>query len=210
MIFQVLCNALWYITNQHSTINEASLRKKTVLPIPKIFSDYDGYNEVKRKRLKSCQLSASDLDRHAQALYSLLMKPVVNSSIQWKQGAEDIKQLADCLLAYKEHLVVQNEITQANQSQLCPVRTIDKEATIEHRHGNNVGPIKDIYVKLNDDVCKAEIMQPVIFNECEHLNVPFEDNTQRFRFFQNLQLKCPIDIIRFSPGGSSVSTACIV
>ncbi|KAL5010544.1 hypothetical protein ScPMuIL_012849 [Solemya velum] len=118
---QVLCNALWYITNQHSTINEASLRKKTVLPIPKIFSDYDGYNEVKRKRLKSCQLSASDLDRHAQALYSLLMKPVVNSSIQWKQGAEDIKQLADCLLAYKEHLVVQNEITQANQSQLCPV-----------------------------------------------------------------------------------------
>ena len=40
--------------------------------------------------------------------------------------------------------------------------------------------------------------------------MPFEDNTQRFRFFQNLQLKCRIDVIRFSSGGSSVSTVCIV
>ena len=81
----------------------------------------------------------------------------MNSYSQQKQGAEDIKQLAaDCLFAYKEHLVVQNEITQAYQSQLCLVCTIDKEATIEHRHGNNIGHIKDIYVKLNDDVCKAE------------------------------------------------------
>lgn len=62
LIFKVLCNTLWYITNQYSTINEASVRKKTVLPIPKIFSDYERYNEVKR------QLSYS-------TLYSFLMKP---------------------------------------------------------------------------------------------------------------------------------------
>lgn len=45
------------------------MRKQAVLPIPKIFNDYDGYNEVKRKRFKSCSLSASLLDSHAQALF---------------------------------------------------------------------------------------------------------------------------------------------
>ncbi|VDH89562.1 Hypothetical predicted protein [Mytilus galloprovincialis] len=207
---KVLCNALWYITNHHSTINDASMRKQAVLPIPKIYNDYDGYNDIKRKRVKSCPLSASLLDSHAQALYSLLMKPVVNSSPSWKQGAEDVKQLADCLIAYREHLLVQNETTQANQSKLYPVRTIDKEATIEHRRGNLLGQIKDKYGKINEAVFNAEVMVPVVFDESKHLNKPFESNTERFRFFKDLQLKCPIDIIRFSPGGSSVSTICIV
>lgn len=176
------------------------MRKQSVLPIPKIFNDYDGYNEVKRKRLKSCPLSASLLDSHAQALYSLLMKPVVNSSTSWKQGAEDIKQLADCLIAYKEHLIVQNETAQANQSKLYPVRTIDKEATVEHRRGNMLGQIRDKYGKINEAVINAGIMVPVVFDEYEHLNKLFESNTERFRYFQDLQLKCPVDIIRFSPG----------
>ena len=205
-----MCNALWYITNQHSTINEASMRKKDVLPVPQIFSDYDGFNEVKRKRLKSSPLSATLLDSHAQALYSLHMKPVVNSSTSWKQGAEDIKQLADCLIAYKKYLIVQNETTQDNQSKLYPVRTIDKEATVEHRRGNLIGQINDKYEKINVAVMNAGIMVPVVFDEFEHLNKPFENNTESFRFFQDLQLKCPVDMIRFSPGGSSVSTVCIV
>lgn len=209
-LFQVLCNALWYVTNHHQTINDASLRKQTLLPVPNIFNDYDGYNEVKRKKLKSCPLSASLLDSHAQALYSLLMKPVVNSSVSWKQGAEDIKQLAECFTAYKEYLVVQNKTAKENQSKLYPVRTIDKEATIEHRYGNLSGQIREKYVDINEAVTSAGIMAPVVFDEYKHLDKPFESNLERFRYFQDLQLKCPVDIIRFSPGGSSVSTVCIV
>lgn len=138
------------------------------------------------------------------------MKPVVNSSVSWKQGAEDIKQLAECLTAYKEYLVVQNKTAQENQSKLYPVRTIDKEATIEHRYGNLSGQIREKYVEINEAVTSAGIMAPVVFDEYKHLDKPFGSNLERFRYFQDLQLKCPVDIIRFSPSGSSVSTVCIV
>ena len=73
-----------------------------------------------------------------------------------------------------------------------------------------LGQIRDKYEKINEAAINAGIMAPVVFDEYEHLNKPFESNTERFRSFKDLQLKCPVDIIRFSPGGSSVSTVCIV
>lgn len=70
--------------------------------------------------------------------------------------------------------------------------------------------IREKYVDINEAVTSAGIMAPVVFDEYKHLDKPFESNLERFRYFQDLQLKCPVDIIRFSPGGSSVSTVCIV
>uniref|UniRef100_A0A8W8JTD6 DUF6589 domain-containing protein n=1 Tax=Magallana gigas TaxID=29159 RepID=A0A8W8JTD6_MAGGI len=95
-------------------------------------------------------------------------------SVSWNQGAEDIKQLAECFTAYKEYLVVQNKTAQENQSKLYPVRTIDKEATIEHRYGNLSGQIREKYVDINEAVTSAGIMAPVVFDEYKHLDKPFE------------------------------------
>ena len=38
---------------------------------------------------------------------------------------------------------------------------------------------------------------PVLFDESVHLKSPFESNLQRFRFFQELHLSVPVDILRF-------------
>ena len=62
---QVLTNALWYITNDHSTINEASKQAKEVTVIPKLFKGYVGYNEIKSKKVKAMPLSSYLL--HSQA-----------------------------------------------------------------------------------------------------------------------------------------------
>ncbi|WAR05310.1 hypothetical protein MAR_020679 [Mya arenaria] len=53
---QVLCNALWYLTNHHDTINGAAMRQKHLLPIPMAFEAFTGYNDVKRKKAKAQQL----------------------------------------------------------------------------------------------------------------------------------------------------------
>lgn len=45
-----MCNALWYVTNQHSVIDEASQLKKNVQAIPDEFSKYEGFNDLKRKK----------------------------------------------------------------------------------------------------------------------------------------------------------------
>lgn len=114
--FQVLCNALWYITNQQGVINDAALRRKNVRPVPDIFTEFTGYNDLKRKKLKSAPMSSQDLNSHGQALYSLLMKPVIGSSSSWQKAAGHIRGLAECLFVYKDYLISQNESQQANQS----------------------------------------------------------------------------------------------
>ena len=67
---QVLTNALWYIINDHLTINEASKQAREGNPIPKLFEGYVGYNEIKRKKVKAMSLSADLLYSCAQTLYS--------------------------------------------------------------------------------------------------------------------------------------------
>lgn len=59
------------------------LEKKAVLHFPKLL------------------MTMMVLDSRDQALYSLLLKHVVNSSTSWKQGVEYIRLSAECLFEYK-------------------------------------------------------------------------------------------------------------
>lgn len=207
--FQVICNALWYITNQHSVINDASLRKKTVLPIPCAFQDYTGYDDTRRKKVKAQQLTQSSLTSHSEALVSLLLKPVFRTTPAWSKAEIEIKQLSDCLLAYANHLKMQLEVQVCNQKLDHPVRTLDEHATMEHRHKCALG-VRKAYAKLDADVRAAGIGSPVLFDESKHLDIPFTSNTERYRFMHALQLSMSVDIIRFCPGGSTVTTVAVV
>ena len=82
-------------------INNAALRRKDVLPIPPAFQHFEGYDERRREKLKSFQLSSMEMNSHSQVLYSLLQKPLINNSPNWRAFGE-IKQLANCLHAYHE------------------------------------------------------------------------------------------------------------
>ena len=184
------------------------MQNKNVFPVPAVFEQYAGYNEVKRKKLKSQPLSSNELNIHGETLYGLLLKPYINSSPSWKSAAESIKQLADCLIAYKKHLVQKAEEVNFNRSQDHPVRTVDTHSTVEHRNSTPFLP-KQKYLLLEADVKAAGLYNPVVYDESKHLEKPFENNTQRFRFLAELQLSVPVDIIRFCPGGSVFTTVCI-
>ena len=62
---QVLASALWYGTNDHVTINEASKKAKEVTLIAKWFEGYIRYNEIKREKVKAMPLSSDSLHLHA-------------------------------------------------------------------------------------------------------------------------------------------------
>lgn len=171
--------------------------------------DYDGFNDVKRKKMKALPMSSSELESHAQALFSLLMKPVVNSSAQWKNFGIEIQSLAECYLAYSRYLNKQNMNMQSRQALPYPARTVDKDATLEHRQKCAFG-IKPAYQLLENAVKLAGKSVPVMFDEFIHTENPFSSNDQRFRFFKNLQLSMPVDVIKYSPGGSCFSTVCLV
>ena len=46
----VITSALWSITNDHNTINNACRHTQGIIPIPMAFKHCDGYNNVKRKK----------------------------------------------------------------------------------------------------------------------------------------------------------------
>ena len=72
----------------------------------------------------------TDLERHGLALFSLLQKPIINSSPKWKDAGKDITAVAECIMAYKAYLEKQLAKQKANQQEIHPVRTIHKCATI--------------------------------------------------------------------------------
>lgn len=162
MYFQVICNALWYTTNHQTTINDAAKHKAEVKSFPQAYDEFEGYNDVKRKKLKAMPMKATELESHSEALYSLLMKPIINSSVPWKRAGDEIKDLADCLAAYSSYLKNQTkEMTSYHESEY-PARTIDKDATVEHRHRCTFG-VKQIYMILDEAVRSAGENKPVFF-----------------------------------------------
>lgn len=52
-------------------------------------------------------------------------------------------------------------------------------------------------------------MSPVVFDESAHIKTPVQTKKERFSFIQNLHFTVPVGIIRWSPGGSVVTTLCI-
>lgn len=153
-------------------------------------------------------MSATDLNSHAQALYSLLLRPVANSSPSWKEASDNIRQLADCMTAYRNYLKEQLEVTLKNQNLDHPVRTVHEHATVEHKKETWV--VKGKYALLDAELRSANLLTPVFFDESKHLSEPFKHSMERLRFINDMQLSVPIDIYRYCPGGSHLTSLVIV
>ena len=200
-----MTNALWYITNHHATINDAA-RRQNVLPIPPCFEEFRDMNDEKRKKKKRMSMTSNELESHSQTLYSLLLKPVMKCSAAFNKLHSDILNLAQCLHMYSVYL--QDQVTKVthNQNLPHPVRTVGEHTTVEHRYKATYG-ILEKYALLDKEVVESDT--EVFFDESKHLTKPFENNMQRFRFLADMQLSVPIDIFRFCPGSSVITTVCI-
>ena len=119
--------------------------------------------------------------------------------------------LADCIKAYKINFKAKSKQQNIYHSLDHPVRTVDQFTTVENRKAISI--VADRYQILNEAVRTAGLGSPVFwvfFYESKHVATEFENNVQRFRFFQNLCLSVPVDMYRFSPGGSVYTSYCLV
>ena len=71
-----------------------------------------------------------------------------------------MKELAKCLQKYAEYLDAKLTVTARNQALKRPVRTIDKDADIEHRQATS--SVRDGYQKLEKAVLEAGVNVPVV------------------------------------------------
>ncbi|KAJ8375335.1 hypothetical protein SKAU_G00059150 [Synaphobranchus kaupii] len=199
-LLTILTNCIWYITNQHMVIYDASVHERDVTPVPSCWN-FEGYNEMKRKKLKEQPMSASVLESHSQALLSLCDRPYMSSSDAWRALKEDIFRLAACLRNYMEYLKRKGATASANQSSSQPVRVVSENISVIH-HNNTPGVVAARYQLLDNVMCETETLKPVLLDENVHLAEPFASSWHRFDFINRIQLSVPVDVLKFQPGGS--------
>jgi hypothetical protein len=194
---------LWYVTNHHLTINDAALRFKDVVSIPADFETFQGYNNLKRKKLKSQPLERNQLNSHAEAIYSLVSRPVFASDEYWIQFKTVLQNLAECFSRYRAYLLKQQIGQTDRQNADHPPRTVGSDISVLH-HPKTVF-VSEKYSTFDKIVSETPESVPVLFDEHKHLKQPFYDNKQRARFFDDMKLSVPIDLYKYCPGGSVVS-----
>ena len=205
---QVLTNALWYATSHHLTINDRASKEKDVLPVPEEFENFQGYNQYKRKKMKAAQLDKSSLTSHAEALFSLVNKPYIRSTAGLQHVGSEVLKLAQCFSSYANYLSKQNDRVKQVSSSDRPCRTVDKDTVVETKKAALYGVNKQ-YVLLDAAVRAAGLNNPFVFDEDVHLSEPFENNMQRHRFWEAVELSVPIDDLKFCPGGPLLTTTCV-
>ena len=169
---------MWYTTNHNTTINDASKHKSNVKPFPTAFEEFEAFDNIKRKKMKSMPMKSSQLEARFEALFSLLLKPIINSSVKCQKAGNEIKELAECFSAYSQYLKNQTKEMRSYHESEAPARTIDRDATVEHRHRCIFG-IKKAYMILDEAVQLGKESKPVFFNEFEHVVKPFSINKER-------------------------------
>ena len=92
------------------TYCDTAHQERDVIPVPSCWS-FEGYNEVKRKKIKEQPMCAAFLDSHSQALLSLSDRPYMSSTLK-----KDILSLATCLRNYVEYLKRKRDTTIANHN----------------------------------------------------------------------------------------------
>ena len=140
-------------------------------------------------------LSSDSLHSHAQALYSLLLKPYVKSTGSWKTISDGIRDLADCLNNYREYFNRKKADLSKYKSSLAPAKTLYENSSV--RHQEPCENLDETYENLDWDVREAELGVPVVVKEGLHTPV-IENNMQRLRFFEKLHLSVPTDLIAFA------------
>ena len=117
----VLTNVLWHIDEHHEKLNARAKDHKEMPSIPPMFSSFWGFNDSARKK-RAARLDCSTLVRDVQNLYHVLTYPVLLAD-DWADIHAALKQLAECVSGYAEHLRAENDKQKQRQLALEPVRT---------------------------------------------------------------------------------------
>lgn len=180
-------------------IYDAALHDSHVTPVPDIWSEFQGFNEMKRKKLKEQPMSCRTLKAHSEALWALCSRPSLDVT-QNCGFKEDIKRLAECLGNYQGYLKRKNEQALLNQARTAPVRQVDRDVFLEYCEAASC--VANEYTLFNDVLAGILPWEPVFFDEDKYLTKPFCDAWQRYSFFQKMRFLFPVSVLKYCPGGS--------
>ena len=200
-IVRSLGKALWIIDGHHHTLAEASRHHASLPEIPAAFSSFQNYNDHKTKKQKKPSLCRRSLHDHAQLLFGMLNKPVLQSS-KWESFRKDVEDLAEAMEQYSNILNKAAEDAMARQSLSHVVRPLSQFSNIEVR-GADSGirvPSKE-ESQLQSILHQAGEWKPVHYSDSAVFGEAVTPR-RRYRFLQSFQMSYPVAVYRYSVGGS--------
>jgi hypothetical protein len=144
----VLTDVLWHIDEHHEKINQQSTQCKDMPSVPSFFSAFRGFNDSVKKK-KAARLNSSVLSQDVQNLYHIITFPAVQGEV-WTIVTAAVKQLAECLHGYVEHLEAENVKQRARHSALEPVRSPLRNFDV--REIEHVILVRGEYLALNSTI----------------------------------------------------------
>ena len=118
--------SLWYLDPHHDRFRDRSLA------IPTCFASFKGYNDWKRKKEKCPQLRQPDLDKHVQALSSLLSQPWCYKP-HFKPLQKELAGLVEVMKQYLSYLQKHNQSVKATHASPSPLRLVEENILLETR-----------------------------------------------------------------------------
>ena len=136
------------------------------------------------------------MKRHGSCLMSLLEKPFTN---RWGKYREDLEQpMALAIDSYAQYLVTCNKSQAARQADRNPAKELQKNVYIKHfDKAADSDTVSATYSKLEQALLNMPPYQTVLFDEKVHLSKPFGSRMERVRYFDNLQCRFPVQMLRF-------------
>ena len=140
-------------------------------------------------------MHSTEMKGHSETLASLLVKPVMCVSHEWKKLQADINDLCKCLINYSNYLDAQASKVNENHKKCEPVRSVGDSCVVYEACKVENQNLKDAYVLLDKSV-RASAGQPVFFDENLHVKTGFRSNVERFKFYENVYLTMPVLILK--------------
>ena len=159
-----------------------------------MFSSFRGFNDSARKK-RAARLDCSTLVQDVQNLYHVLTYPVLLAD-DWADIHAALKQLAECVSGYAEHLRAENDKQKQRQLALEPVRTPLQNFDVYEREATD--KVSTIYLPLDLAIGELEEYNPI------HLDAKFTpvDRRRRYEYLRDLKLSVAVEVFRYSRYGS--------
>ena len=178
---KTIVGTLWYLDPHHECFSARSLA------IPASFHKFKGYNDWKRKREKCPQLTQHDLDKHVQAISSLLSQPWDHMN-RFKK----LSYISRCNEAIS--FISEDAIKEAHSS-TSVLRSVEENILLENQMPTLV--CQSEYRLLQEKLLSLPAYHLVFVNDYSP-----PDWFERRHWLNRLQVELPIKMYKFFHGNS--------
>ena len=185
-----LSRVLWYLDAHHEKFSGRGII------IPDHFSQFQRYNDFKRKKEKEPRLSVSGLDEHIKCLSELLMQPWFTCRV-FDVLRQDVEKLVESMSKYKLYLTSKcAQIKQHHQSLMAPPVGERDNASLLTLPGTGE-PASLAYSELQQRLEGLPLYQPLFVND-----IAPTDRYERRKWVSGFKFSFPIMLYKFAYGNN--------